>query len=813
MRKQTYIRRQKKRINIKPLLLGLGILVIILGLVLGGKWAFKKFTEPTKEIVEIEMGESVLPTVSVEEEGYLVNTLLPYVEEMDILTMRDTISPLTPQGDLTLQVNIKADETDSMSVDGIAYQVVSIDGENILKEESVSIEESGKVTLNLRSVLASGEEGVLKIVSEVKINKDTKKLFYYTRVTPYDECHLKQNLDFVQSVHTAVLEKDKEFLAPYFKNVYAKETGYYDQITDQSHVTDVMWGEHEPQIIGELAWSIKESSSLFTSIQLQYSMSMTQEGATEQYLVSEFFRVGYRTQIQGTQLRQYNRTIELVTTEEQIVDKLAQPSETYEWDDYKENKENTAVAFVAGQGMYLYDIENQKLINIYNSMKNVNMEDAFIKYHNLYDMKILSVDANQNVTFILYGYMSRGRLEGVVGTQVLYYDKGFNTVEEKAFIKSNHSYAVGKTEMSSGVYYSNIQNKIYAMVQNSLYEVDMNENVQHKLASNIQENGYTTSADGKYIGYIRNENIDISCCEVLDYETGKSYQIHQESNEVMYPLGFLERDFLVGFARKTDALVDETGTQITPMYKMEIRDSGGKVVKTFEKEAQYIRDIVVEDNMVTMNLLEKTDIEYLYAGQDVITNNEEVEAITAQGDVDPADIKTETAILIQNLDSIQIAYDTSSRSNMYYAYAYGDLQVMSAMPSKAIQYASEHMGMVVNEHQEYVWRSGSRDLRYMSTNVAEYANRLSSGESAIEIVAGLANQQVVSYTGCTVEQMCYLMNQRQMIAGKLQDDSWILLVGYNGATMTYLDSYGSKYTIEMYKLEEKIEELIGDGIF
>ena len=800
MRKQTYIRRQKKRINIKPLLLGLGVLLIILSLVLGGKWAFKKITEPTKEIVEIEMGESVLPTVSVEEEGYLVNTLLPYVEEMDILTMRDTISPLTPQGDLTLQVNIKADETDSMSVGSVAYQVVSIDGENVLKEESVNIGESGKGTLDLRSVLASGEEGTLKIELEIKTNEATKKLFYYTRVTPYDECHLKQNLDFVQSVHAAVLGKDKEFLLLYFKNAYAKETGYYDQITDQSHVTDVMWGEYEPQVIGEIAWSIKESSSLFTSIQLQYRMSMTQEGATEQYLVSEFFRVGYSTQIQGTQLRQYNRKIESITTEEEIVANLGQLSETHQWDQYKQNKENTALAFVAGQGMYLYDKENQNLINIYNFMKNVKQDDAFIKYQNMYDMKILSVDASQNVAFILYGYMSRGSLEGEVGTQVLYYSKEFNTVEEKAFIKSNQSYAVGKAEMSSGVYYSNTQNKIYVIVQDSLYEVDMNENVQHKLASNLQENGYTRSADGKHIGYIRNENMDDSYCEVLDYETGKSYQIHQESNEVMYPLGFLMGDYLVGFARKTDTLVDETGTQITPMYKMEIRDITGKVVKTFEKEAQYIRDIVVEDNMVTMNLLEKTDTEYLYAGQDVITNNEEVESITPQGDVNPADIKTETAILIENLDSIQIAYDTGSRSNMYYAYAYGDMQVMSVMPSKAIQYASEHMGMVVNEHQEYVWRSGSRDLRYISANVAEYANRLSGGESAIEIVAGLANHQVISYTGCTVEQMCYLMNQGQMIAGKLQDDSWILLVGYNGSTMTYLDSYGSKYTVEMYKL-------------
>ncbi len=236
--------------------------------------------------------------------------------------------------------------------------------------------------------------------------------------------------------------------------------------------------------------------------------------------------------------------------------------------------------------------------------------------------------------------------------------------------------------------------------------------------------------------------------------------------------------------------------------------------------------------MVTMNMVELLDGEYVYVGQDVITNNETQEtsnvtlgtfttevmlqqvqlAFTIDEDA-VEEVEKSSAKLVANDSVIRISYDNTVETGLYYAYAYGELQVVSSMVSDAIQYASANVGSVVNSSNKYVWRSGYRDLTYTLTNYTDLKTRMTNGESAIQIVAESANYNVVSYTGCTTEQMCYLINNGQLIAAKLEDDSWVLLVGYTGTTMYYINSEGTKVSATMTTLDAEVIELIGNGIF
>ena len=50
--------------------------------------------------------------------------------------------------------------------------------------------------------------------------------------------------------------------------------------------------------------------------------------------------------------------------------------------------------------------------------------------HNESKIKILSVEENGNVSFVVYGYMNRGIHEGQTGVLVEYYNSLLNTVEE-----------------------------------------------------------------------------------------------------------------------------------------------------------------------------------------------------------------------------------------------------------------------------------------------------------------------------------------------------------------------------------------------
>ena len=50
------------------------------------------------------LGDPTLPRVYFTVEGYTVNTLSGYVEEMDITAMRDTITPLDVNQSLTMGI-------------------------------------------------------------------------------------------------------------------------------------------------------------------------------------------------------------------------------------------------------------------------------------------------------------------------------------------------------------------------------------------------------------------------------------------------------------------------------------------------------------------------------------------------------------------------------------------------------------------------------------------------------------------------------------------------------------------------------------
>ncbi len=61
------------------------------------------------------------------------------------------------------------------------------------------------------------------------------------------------------------------------------------------------------------------------------------------------------------------------------------------------------------------------------------------------------------------------------------------------------------------------------------------------------------------------------------------------------------------------------------MYELEIRNSKNKKVASysFVDKGIYISDILIDDNMVTLNCVEKSGDIYNVTSQEFITNNEE----------------------------------------------------------------------------------------------------------------------------------------------------------------------------------------------
>ena len=100
------------------------------------------------------------------------------------------------------------------------------------------------------------------------------------------------------------------------------------------------------------------------------------------------------------------------------------------------------LAFVNENQLFCYHAADKKIAYLFSFYDG---DDPRSNYDN-HDIKILNVDETENVRFMVYGYMNRGRHEGSIGVQVYEYNGMLNTVEELIFIPYNKAYATLKTE-------------------------------------------------------------------------------------------------------------------------------------------------------------------------------------------------------------------------------------------------------------------------------------------------------------------------------------------------------------------------------
>lgn len=157
---------------------------------------FSYLTNRSNTDMSADMGSATLPQITFSTEGYTVNTLSGYRQEMDIPSMRDTITPVTNS---QLDIGISAYDAD---VTELSWQVYTLDGEEMLQEDTVSSpEDTVTVQFDAQDVLAG--ERVLRVT----LQADGNPVYYYTRIVDSTDTNYKTCLDFAQNFLTAEMDK------------------------------------------------------------------------------------------------------------------------------------------------------------------------------------------------------------------------------------------------------------------------------------------------------------------------------------------------------------------------------------------------------------------------------------------------------------------------------------------------------------------------------------------------------------------------------------------------------------------------------
>lgn len=780
-----------------------------------------------------DMGSAKLPVISFEESGYSVNPLAGYTQEMDIPTMRDQILPISVGTSVTADIQGYQGKIHSFK-----YEIMTLDGKDVLKSETIS-EVSNTVKLELGDSISDGKEKVLRITL---VTENEEKIYYYMRVVRAAEFNVQQCLEFAEYFHkTAMEEGSIAELEDYYSTDGAPEGNGLQRVTLASDLKNIGWRDLKVQTVGDIIWEIKESNETYTSVMLKYQVKAGEEEKQgDFYHVTEFFKVRF---LRGrASLESYERTMnEVFEGKEKNFSKngvlLGLTDDNVS---YVTNEKGDHISFVQEREVWHYDKEENRISLLFSFADAEN--DDIRNYKDDHAVRILDMDGKGNTVFAVYGYMNRGEHEGQTGAAIYYYNIEDGYVQEKAFISSRNSGAIVQQRLSNLTYYNKTSNTLYAVFEGTLYRINLKTQEKEVIQEHLKEGQYVFSANGKYVAYQKNGNLkDADCIEVWNLEKEKNFLVEVPQEELIRPLGFVKEDIVYGVGRESDAGKDAAGEELIPFYKLEIRNGKNEVAKSYQVDGIYIRDAWVSDNMITMERAVKNGNGYKNTTQDSITNNEEkkekeiqLEKISSKSKGFQMRLTDENGIADRNPKllkpkqmlferAVMIDFEKAELEGSYYVYGLGKLQGIYDKAGIAIGKADTVRGVVVTSNQTKMWERGNRMLSYQIEDISPLAvnpgesslsaclrqmfsyeqqnvnvqAELSKGKSVLDLLGEYSGGEAVDLTGCTLEQLCYLVGKGTPVLAMTGMDCAILLTGYSEDSFTYIDpSSGKKVTAE-----------------
>ena len=799
--------------KIKKRLIEGGVLAVIFVVAVA---VFSFLTNKGNDSMTADMSSATLPQVSFSYNGYNLNVLPGYVQEMELTSMRDTITPVT-DGKLTVSISDYGNEIKSLD-----YQVYTLDGKKQLKEdvirnpgESVDLDLEKSDLQEKSDETADSEGGVLdeeRVLKLTLMKSDSSLVYYYTRIRDAKDTGVLNCLDYTNKFHESALAKeDDETISGALETGADGDDSTFQYVNIHSSYNQVTWGKLKPELTNGMRWNVKEITENYTSVQLEYQVTCKgEENDTDLYNIKEFFRVRYAADSKETYLLDYERTMTQVfdPTRQVLSEKGILLGITSSEVPYQVNKTGTIVSFVAADELWTYNKKTDELSKVFSFAE---AEKADVRNLNpKHEIKILDVDKTGNTTFAVYGYMNRGEHEGEVGVAIYYFDISRNSVDERVFISSRKSYENVDQELGKLVYYNIGENTLYAMVNGALYDYNVSFDDKKAIVENLSDGQYVVASDSSLVAYQTGGDLNSATeITVMDFSNEKTQTAKCGSDECIRPLGFIKTDVVYGVAKTADIGKSASGEAIVPMYKIEIMNKSGEIVKTYSVDGQYVLDAAFEDNMITLSRATKSGDSYVSSSPDYITNNEEKKESNISLESYVTDLK-ETQVRLTYNDGIEdknpkvlspkqvlfenpvtVSFDDEASGSKYYVYAYGTLQGIYDKAGTAIVQADKYSGVVVSSDQQYVWERGNRDLSYSidsdNETVKKLRDRLKNGEAPVEAISAMNNKKCLDLTGCTVEELLYVINQGNPVVAILDSNRSVILIGYTDGGVTYMD--------------------------
>lgn len=824
--------------------------VVLLVVFIGGLFFFGSRLEGDVYVegTEISRGEESLPYLTLTSQNTRMNRLYGYNGPIDDKIVRESITPLN--SDRKIKVSIGGGK---MRLVKLQYDVVDKENGEVYYTGTLNSIEKGKKDIELE--LDYGFKTSTEYILSLTATTDTgRKVHYFTRLKYYTEdSFLAQKLQFAMKFHEDTFSKSKaEELERYLETDGTAANDTLATVNIKSDSDLVTWGKLSPEKLSEVVPTVKEFNMETACFQFHYFIEGTTSSGKETYLVNEFYRVRYASG--NSYLLNYERNMEAVfdTKMTSIQKNQIKIGITNETDMDILPEENTKSLYFARQGdLYCYDMDKTKnsITKLYSSYS----ENASYEYRENAEQQIrlLKVDEEGNLYFAVYGYFPRGQYEGKVAIVLYKYVKSEESLNELVYLPMDTTYQQLKQDFSDYGYVSE-RNVYYFMVANVVYSYNMEARRLTKIAENITDKGFQVLVQSN--SFVWSDSLQTGYGESLtlfQLDTEKKTVLTAPSeDEYIRLLGGINENVIYGFVKKKDITSTKAGEPLVPCYKIVIADRDGKELKSYGSKNQYVTEVAVSGNVMTLSRVKRRGAHrFQKISDDSILNQTEAQQ-SAYGLESRVTSRTLTEWYISFPSSFMIAeipeyvvaeekVITSGRSihldelkvPKYYVYALGKITGAYEEPAQAIAKADEQMGVVLSGSHIVVWeRSGSFLMNsiaglemcaasnkisnlaactYMVLKANHFtvsAEKLSSQNRSIYQMLGQYMDEPVNLTGATLEQVLYFVSSDKYVIAMTGKSTAVVICGYDTKNLTvYNPASGKREEVSRAQMEKVFE--------
>lgn len=784
-------------------------------------------TMPEKE-EDIEMMKTAtLPVVSIMYNEDNINTLHGYTVVMNGKYMRNSITPISDDRTVTLNIDLY-----SNVIAGISYELRSVDTERLIEKKSLNEYEinDGNITENIKL------SGMIEKNTEYLLNMQitTEKhgeINYYTRVIWQDEADILSHIAYIKDFSVSTL--DKEVMKKYKSNLEPDKSADNTNLAKvnlYSSFENVTWGELQVERVTEPMITIKELLGDTGCYELNYKVkALSQNGIMQYYNVREFFRV--RKSGDKTYLYVYERSMNEIFNGTNSSVSATRINLGLDSDLYIESCKNATgsfVAFVKERNLWLMDMNKNRIINLmsFESGSDDDIRDLFDEN----SIEIVSTHMNGDVLFLVYGYMNKGEHEGKVGVALYQYKYATNEVSELVFVTTDKPYQILKGQIGKFAYVTE-EGNIYLLVEDNIYTITTDSNEYVQIADNLQKGNFIINAENNVIAWHENGSLyEADSIRVIDVAAKKDYVIKASEDDYIKVIGFIGNDMVYGVANKADIYDDELGNTVFPMYKImvNIYDEEKNDIE-YQKENVYVHDTEIKDNMLVLKRASKTeDGLWDEISDDQLINKSSNVSTEAKLSTITTDLKLKELVMkfeytvtstnrLATIEPQEILFTQANdmvRENNkddihnYYVYANGGILLETKSIIQAIGLANENYGVVVDNNGNTIW---ARLTKLSNKAVPNATLAASPNYSSINSVLADNSIECIDVSTISLDAMLNFSTKEIPVLVNLPEWGIVSISGYSGyggrVDTIYFRAYdGENFKMSVSAAEKQIVE-------